>query len=144
MKYKHYERNPENNIYFRIHEEPNDNLSCEPFPRRSRFIAHFVDNNNNERFKYLMGTQKKVLRAKIEMIHTRIMANSSISDNLQTILEYNPNRDDLTRRYEHYIHLVKEDISSIRKLESFYLYYNSLYVRKPEYAGEERDNVNTY
>jgi len=91
-----------------------------------------------------MGTEKKIVKAKIEIIHKRILANCSISDNLQTILECNPNRDDLTRRYEHYIHLVKEDMSSIRKLESFYLYYNSFYIRKPEYPGEERDNVNTY
>ena len=91
-----------------------------------------------------MGTEKKILRSEIEVIHKRIMANTSISDNIQTFLEYNPGRDDLTRKYEHYIHLVKEDMSNIRKLESVYLYYNSLYIRKPEYPGEERDNVNTY
>jgi len=103
-----------------------------------------VDNNNNERFKYLLGTQKKGLRCDIEIIHKRINSNISISDNLQNFLELNPYRDDLTRKYEHHIHLVKEDMSNIRKLESVYLYYNPLYIRKPEYPGEERDNVNTY
>lgn len=91
-----------------------------------------------------MSTEKGVVRAKIEVIHERIRTNNSISDNLQSILEANPGRDDLTRKYEHHIHLVKEDMSSIRKLESFYLYYNPFYIRKPEYPGEERDNVNTY
>jgi hypothetical protein len=91
-----------------------------------------------------MSSEKRVLRAKIEAIHERINVNISVSDNLQTILESNPSRDDLTRKYEHHIHLVKEDMSNIRKLESFYLHYNPLYIRKPEYPGEERDNVNTY
>lgn len=103
-----------------------------------------MDNNNNEKFCYLLGTQKKGLRRDIETIHNRINLNISISDDLQTFLELNSNRDDLTRKYEHHIHLVKEDMSSIRKLESVYLRYNPFYTRKAEYPGEERDNVNTY
>jgi hypothetical protein len=107
-----------------IHEEPNNNHSCEPFSKNSRFIAHFMDHNNNERFRYLLGTQKKDLRAEIEKIDKRINANIIISDNIQDFLELNPGRNDLTGAYEYHIHLVKEDMSNIRKLESVYLHYN--------------------
>ena len=72
------------------------------------------------------------------------MNNISKADDLQFFLENNPQRNDITREYEKYIHNVKEDMSTIRKLESFLIRYKSDYIRKPIYSGEERDNVNTY
>ena len=89
---------------------------------------------------------KDLLQVKwsIEHLHNRIVSNNLEADRLQTFLEFYPQRDNLTSSYENYIHLVKEDISSIRKLETFYKKYYVSYISKPEYPGEERDNVNTY
>lgn len=144
IKYKVYEKNSDRNRYFFIKEEPNLNKTCESFPLHKSFIAHFIDHNGNERFKYYMAIECFKVKSEIELLHQKIETNISLADHLQSYLELNPQRNDLTRKYEGYIHFVKEDISAIRKLESFYKVYNPTYKSKPEYSGEERDNVNTY
>lgn len=144
IKYKIYKNNEDKNKYFYIREEPNLNKTIESFPIHKNFFAHFIDHNGKERFKYYMGIESYKVKTEIELLHNKIEANISLADQLQSYLELNPQRNDLTRKYERYIHFVKEDISSIRKLESFYKVYNPTYKSKPEYSGEERDNVNTY
>lgn len=145
-KWKYYRRyrEPEKHVYFRINDEPNLNYTCEPLPIRGPYTAHFIDSSNNERFTFFLSPQYRHIKYKISFLHERIMANISVADNLQNYLEMHPHRNDLTRDYESHIHTVKEDMSSIRKLETVYMIYNSSYTRKPEYTGEQRDNVNTY
>lgn len=98
------------------------------------------------RFKFFLKYDyhdRKVNQA-IDKIDKNIRANISKCDELQDYLEIHPLDDNKTREYERYNHLVKEDLSSLRKLEAFVKRYNPSYIPKPEYPGEERDNVNTY
>jgi hypothetical protein len=84
------------------------------------------------------------VKSTVENLHVEITNSISASDNLQDFLLNHPQRDDLTTEYEYYNHIVKEKLSSIRKLESFIKVYEPGYISKPEYPGEERDKVNTY
>ena len=91
-----------------------------------------------------MDNEITKLRSSIDKLDSNILFNISKCDELQNYLEINPLDDYKTREYERYNHLVKEDLSSIRKLETFLKRYDPSYISKPEYSGEERDNVNTY
>lgn len=144
IKYKYYNKRKSRNQFFWIHEEPNMNLVCEPFNTRKTFMAHFINDKMNRKYSFLVKNQVPKIQSTIETLHSNIMNNIAISDNLQTFLEINPQRNDITREYEKHIHDVKEDMSTLRKLESFLIRYRPDYIRKPTYAGEERDNVNTY
>lgn len=84
------------------------------------------------------------VRSSIELLHSKLVANISRCDQLQAHLEIHPHQDNITSEYERFNHYVKEDLSSIRKLETFLKRYDTSYISKPQYPGEERDNVNTY
>lgn len=89
----------------------------------------------------MMG-QLSTVKQDIVKLDLRLKYNNNMIDNWQERLLSNPNLP--TTELERYNHMVKEDLSSIRKLESFVKKYEPLYISKPEYPGEERDNVNTY
>lgn len=130
--------------FFQIYDEPNMNHTCERIPHKGMFFAVFLDSEGKYRHTYFMNIGLASLTVRIEKLHLRIMANIHESDNLQSFLEMNSQRHDLTREYEQQIHHVKEDMCTIRKLESFLKQYHPHYISKPEYSGEQRDNVNTY
>jgi hypothetical protein len=142
--YKIRKKRDDDYWYFRIHTEPSLNHHIESFPKHKSFVARFVNENDDIKFEYDMRKQLPVVRFSIEKLHLNLITNIRFSDELQSFLELHPHRDDITREYERYNHLVKEDLSSIRKLEAFVKVYDPSYVSKPEYSGEERDNVNTY
>jgi hypothetical protein len=144
IKHRYYKTKPSKQKIFLIHEEPNMNKWCEPFSTRSSFIANFVDHNQRVRFTYFMRYHLGDVRSTIERLHTDTLFHISKCDELQDYLEINPQDDNGTKKYEKHNHVVKENMSSIRKLEGFLMRYDSSYIPKPEYAGEERDNVNTY
>lgn len=143
-KYEYYKKIKSRNNIFVVHEEPNLNLTCEEFSTNKTFIAHFVDYKLNVRHSFLVGYQIPKIESTIDILHNRIINNINKSDDLQFFLENNPQRDDVTREYEKYNHHVKQDLSTLRKLESFLIKYKPDHSRKPIYSGEERDNVNTY
>lgn len=144
FKYRYYKRKPSRNKVFPIREEPNNNKYCEPFSPRESFIAHFIDHNQNVRFTYFMKYDLVKVRKTIDILHNNLLFNIGKCDELQDYLETHPSDNNKTSEYERYNHVVKEDLSSIRKLESFLKVYDTSYIPKPEYPGEERDNVNTY
>jgi hypothetical protein len=144
FKYKYYKRRSSKHKVFYIHEEPNRNKYCEPFSTRRSFIANFIDHKQNVRFTFFMDYHLSEVRSTIEKLNNNLLFNISKCNELQDYLEANPLDHGGTKRYEEFNHVVKEDMSSIRKLESFLMRYDSSYIPKPEYAGEERDNVNTY
>lgn len=144
IKYRYYKRRSSKQKVFPIYEEPNRNKSCEPFSTRESFIAHFVDHKQDVRFSFFMKYDLTKVRFTIEKLHNNLLANIFRCDELQNHLEIHTQDHDKTREYEGYNHVVKEDLSSLRKLESFLKTYDSTYISKPEYPGEERDNVNTY
>lgn len=82
------------------------------------------------------------VRSFIAFLDIRIKYHNRRIDSIQDRLNDNPYLP--TDKLEYHFHAVKTDLSSIRKLESFLLVYDSSYIRKKEYPGEERDNVNTY
>jgi hypothetical protein len=144
FKHKYYKKRPSKNKAFFIHEEPNKNKVCEPFSTKGSFIANFIDHKQNIRFTFFMNYDLGDIRSTIEKLHNNLQFNISKCDELQDYLEVNPLDENGTKEYEGYNHVVKEDLSSIRKLEGFLMRYDSSYIPKPEYPGEERDNVNTY
>lgn len=131
-------------VDFTIYEEPNLNRHNDTvFSTKGSFIALFKDQGNNLRFTYYMRHDVARLRADIEGLHITLLANIRMCDILQVEAENNSS-DLITQQYERYNHEVKRDLSNIRRLESVYKCYNKTYICKPEYSGEERDNVNTY
>lgn len=144
LKYKYYKRKPSKHKFFFIDEEPNRNKICEPFSTRESFIAKFVDHNLNVRHSFFMKYDLDKVRSTIEKLDKDLSANIFKCDELQDYLERNPLDHATTREYEKYNHFVKEGLSSLRKLEGFLIRYDTTYIPKSEYPGEERDNVNTY
>lgn len=141
-KYERYKQDRSKHKIFRIDEEPNRNNICEPFSKAETFFAHFIDHENNKRFTFFMKYEKSRVKSQIEKLNKDIIYNSNKIDDIQVYLSSNPNSS--VRELERYNHLVKQDMSCLRKLESFYKKYDNKYISKPEYSGEERDNVNTY
>lgn len=129
---------------FYIQEEPNNNYHCEPFNQQAKFIAVFLDHEFKKRHVFFMkgnGNVNNVKRA-IDFLDKRLKKTNLEIDRLQDQLDNNPQLS--TETIEKHFHTVKQDLSSIRKLESFLLSYDRSYVIRLEYPGEERDNVNTY
>jgi hypothetical protein len=144
VKFEYYKKVKSRNFLFFIDEEPNLNLTCEEFPKNRSFLAHFIDHNSNINHTFMIAYHIPKIEYTIDLLHEKIMSNIHRSDDLQFFLENNPHRDDITCEYEKYNHYVKQDMSRLRKLESFLIKYKSYHPRKPVYTGEEKDNVNTY
>ena len=142
FKYKQYKDNKDKHKTFTIFEEPNRNLFCEPFSTKETFIGYFIDHEGNIKYMFFMRYDKRKVKRIIEKLDKDIRFNSNKIDDIQVYLSSNPNAS--VQELERYNHLVKQDMASLRKLESFYKQYDKKYVSKPEYPGEERDNVNTY
>jgi len=144
VKLEYYKKVKSRNFLFYINEEPNLNLTCEEFPRNNGFIAHFVDHKLNINHTFMVAYHIPKIEYTIVVLHDRILSNIHKTDDLQFFLENNPHRDDITSEYEKYNHCVRQDMCTLRKLESFLIKYKSYHIRKPIYTGEERDDVNTY
>lgn len=140
-KYKDKISDRTNGPFF-IREEPNENNYCEPFNPNHKFIAQFYDHRFKLRHWYYMRGNVDKVKRDIELLDKRLWYNNNKIDDYLDMMSENPSLP--VDKLEKYNHRVAEDLSSIRKLESFVMVYDNSYTRKPEYPGEERDNVNTY
>jgi hypothetical protein len=135
----------ERKVTFIIYEEPNRNRNIDtPFSTKHSLIALFKDHEGHSRFTYYMRYDLPLLRADIEYLHRKLLANIRMCDILQDEGVKYPSLNTITQQYEVYNHEVKRDLSNLRRLESVYRCYKKNYICKPEYSGEERDNVITY
>lgn len=125
-----------------IREEPNQNYSCEEADPSVKYFAVFVDHKGKTKCTFDITGHTINVRAYITYLDLRLRFYNYKIDNWQEKL--NKNRLLSTSPMEKCNHQYKKDLACIRKLESLVLKHDPSFVRRPEYPGEERDDVNSY